>query len=372
MGRITAQGSLGSPKPKSHLTDIEISSILSFAEAGWPTRRIAKKLHRSQSVVSRTLRNYEFESFITRKPRPKSKRKTTPREDRLLVRYAKKNDYLPFRDITNISGLPVSTATLRRRLKEVELYSRVRRRKPFLTPQHKKARLEWANRYKDWTTEDWKQVIWSDECPIQLGQPVRRQRCIRKKGEAYKENHCVPTFKSGQVTIMVWACFTGDRLGPLIVCEEGGVDGDAYSEILFDGLLSLIDDLLEIPQDATTVEVASEQTFLFMHDNAPCHKTENVKELLKEANVPVMKWPAQSPDLNPLENLWVSLKEQFRKLFFQRGYRPSHSAECLLRCERLLQEVWQNIGQELVDALISSMRKRIDLVIAAEGGHTKY
>jgi hypothetical protein len=66
---------------------------------------------------------------------------------------------------------------------------------------------------------------------------------------------------------MVWACFTGDRLGPLIVCEEGGVNGDAYAEILFDGLLGLIDGLLEVPKDATTIEVATENSFVFMHDN---------------------------------------------------------------------------------------------------------
>lgn len=372
MGRVRIQRSLGNPKPKSHLTDVEIASILSFAEARWSTRAIARKVHRSQSVVSRTLRNYEFESFITRKPRPKYKRKTTPREDRLLVITAKKNDDLPLRDITNISGVPVSDKTLSRRLKEVELYSRIRRRKPFLKPHHKAARLEWAYRYVNWTVDDWKRVIWSDECPIQLGRPVRQQRCIRKKGEAYKERNCLPTFKTGHVTIMVWACFTGDRLGPLIICEEGGVDGDAYSEILFDGLLSLVDDLLEVPEDATTIKVATENTFLFMHDNATCHKTEDVKELLEEAHIPVMKWPAQSPDLNPLENLWVPLKDQFRKQFFKLGYRPSRSPECMIQCEKLLQEVWKSIGLELVNKLISSMPKRVKAVIAAGGGHTKY
>ena len=129
---------------------------------------------------------------------------------------------------------------------------------------------------------------------------------------------------------MVWTCFTGDRLGLLIICNEGEVDGDAYVKILFDGLLSLIDDLLEVPKDATTVEVATENSFIFMHDNALCHKAKEVKELLQEAYVPVMKWPAQSPDLNPLENLWVSLKDCFRKRFFELGYHPSHSPECMI------------------------------------------
>jgi len=171
---------------------------------------------------------------------------------------------------------------------------------------------------------------------------------------------------------MMWACFTGDRLGPLIIYEKEGVDGDAYTKILFDGLLNLIDDLLKIPEDATIVEVATEKSFVFMHDNAPCHKTKNVKELLQKAHVLMMKWPAQSPDLNPLENLWVQLKDCFRKWFFELEYCSSHNAKCMFQYEKLLQEVWQNIGQELIDKLISSMPRRVEAVIAAGGGHTKY
>lgn len=372
MERASAQRRLSNPKPKSHLTDIEIASILSFAKADWSTRRITEKVHRSQTVISRTLRNYEFESFVTRKPRPKRNHKTSVRDDRLLLRVAKANDHLPFRDITNISGLPVSTRTLSRRLKEVQLYSRIRRRKPMLNVHHRHARLVWAQQYKDWTVEDWKRVIWSDECPIQLGGQGRRQRCIRKKGEAYKERNCLPTIKSGRVMLMVWACFTGDRLGPLIVCEKGSVDGEAYAELLFDGLLSLVDDLLAIPNDATTIEVATENTLLFMHDNAPCHKPEDIKELLKESHIPVMKWPAQSPDLNPIENLWPDLKARFRKRFFELGYRPSHSPAILQQCEKLLQEVWQSTAPGLIMKLIESMPRRVEAVIAAEGGPIKY
>jgi len=73
--------------------------------------------------------------------------------------------------------------------------------------------------------------------------------------------------KSAHVRVMVWACFTGDRLGPLIVCDEGGIGGDEYEDILYYGLFSLIDDILQPPDD-DTIQVADENTFLFMQDNA--------------------------------------------------------------------------------------------------------
>ena len=79
---------------------------------------------------------------------------------------------------------------------------------------------------------------------------------------------------------MVWACFTGDRLGLLIVCDQGGIGADEYEDIIYDGLFSLIDDLLEPPEDPGTIQVASKNTYIFMQDNVSCDKSIQVLEFL--------------------------------------------------------------------------------------------
>ena len=170
---------------------------------------------------------------------------------------------------------------------------------------------------------------------------------------------------------MVWACFTGDRLGPLIICDEGGIAAHEYEDILYDGLFSLIDDLLQLP-DSDTIQAADETSFLFMQDNAPCHKAKYILEFLQENYVPVMEWPPQSPDLNPLENLWSDFKAQFHKRFTELFNYPSKSLEARYRYGEVLQEVWYHQGMEMVEALISSMPKRCQLVIEAQGGWIKY
>jgi DDE superfamily endonuclease len=142
--------------------------------------------------------------------------------------------------------------------------------------------------------------------------------------------------------------------------------------ISYDGLFSLIDDLLQPPEDADTIQVADENTFLFIQDNAPCHKSKEVLEFLAEHHVPVMEWPPQSPDLNPIENLWVSLKAPFDECFVQLFNHPSKSLEARYRYGEVLQEVRYSQGQELVDALIESMSRRVQAVIEANGGWTKY
>jgi len=291
------------PSGYKHLTDIQIEQCLALEYAGWSQRAIAHEVGCSKSTVGRVLKDYNYQTFITRNKHPGPTRKTSESDDRLLIRTARKHYDLPFRDITNISGLPISAKTTAHRCKEVQLISRYARRKPFLTSKHKKDRLEWAMRYKDLTYEEWCKVIWSDECLMRIGIDPRRRRVLRSDGKALEGKYLTPSFKSGCVTIMIWACFSGDRIGPVLTFEQGGIGSDEYMDILYDGLLSMVDDLLQPPQGTDTIQVVDENTLLFMHDNAPCHKTEDVHELLQENNIPVMVWPANSPDLNLIENL---------------------------------------------------------------------
>ena len=246
--------------------------------------------------------------------------------------------------------------------------SYVAAKKPGLRPANVEARLRWALEHVNWTVADWKRVIWSDESSIWVGVNPRRQWVIRPPGERLNRKYVKKTFKSAQVKVMVWACFTGDRLGPMIICDEGGIGANEYEDILYDGLFSLVDDLIAIPDDVEEVQVANENAFVFMQDNARCHKAHDVLEFLKENNVSVMEWPAQSPDLNPIENLWSDFKERFDQRFTEVFNYPSKGLEARYRYGEVMQEVWYSQGMEMVEALINSMPRRCQEVIDAKGG----
>src|SRR5436309_9060322 len=102
-----------------------------------------------------------------------------------------------------------------------------------------------------------------------------------------------------------------------------------------------------------------------MQDNAKCHKANEVFEFLKENNIPVMEWPAQSPDLNPLEETLSSMCLELFKY-------PAKSLEARYRYGEIMQELWYNQGMEMVEALIESMPRRCQAMIDANGGWTKY
>ena len=127
--------------PNSHLSDSEIAKILALHHSDLSTRAIASEVVRSQSMVSRILRTYDYKTFNARDRTCITKRKITEHEDRILTRIAKANDDQAYRDIIYMSDIKVSCNTLRCCLKEIDLYSCIRHQKPVLKSSHTAARL---------------------------------------------------------------------------------------------------------------------------------------------------------------------------------------------------------------------------------------
>ncbi len=103
---------------------------------------------------------------------------------------------------------------------------------------------------------------------------------------------------------------------------------------------------------------------VFQHDNDPKHTARSTREWLKENSIKVLDWPAQSPDMNPIEHLWQHLKQQLA----QYKEPPKGVQELWERIEK----VREAIEPDFCARLIESMPARIAVVIEAKGGHTKW
>lgn len=106
------------------------------------------------------------------------------------------------------------------------------------------------------------------------------------------------------------------------------------------------------------------ENFIFMHDNARPHTARIVSSYLNEVGITQMNWPAQSHDMNPIEHLWDYLGRRVR----QRNPAPNDIKELKLA----LLEEWDNLPQEHIDNVIQSMGNRIQTLIRARGGNTRY
>ena len=170
---------------------------------------------------------------------------------------------------------------------------------------------------------------------------------------------------------MVWGCFRWNKLGPLIICGPSGIGSDEYIEILADGLLSFKDDILGAV-DEDTIIVRDPDDLIFMQDGAPCHRMDDVKQFLAEEEIKVMSWPAQSPDLNPIENVWQMLKIKFHQRFTHLRCSLSKSQASIDKYGDILQEVWEELNPTMISNLIRSMPGRMKAVIEAKGGAIRY
>ena len=124
----------------------------------------------------------------------------------------------------------------------------------------------------------------------------------------------------------------------MLVEDEGKMNADQYCQILSGGVVESFEKL-----------EMEEGKWYFQQDNDPKHTSRKATEWFEDNEIQVLSWPAQSPDLNPIEHLWEHLKQQLWK------YSDPPKGELW---DRLVDE-WNEISPEVCQNLIQSMPRCI-------------
>ena len=328
-------------------------NILSLLDTGHSVRDISSRIGVSIGTVSSVRNNHRPDMSKTLGGHPKKLTESDIRLGLCAISSGKADTAVQvhkiLRDKTNED---LSVQTVRRGLKQAGMKSTVKTTRPFLSKHHRRERLDFAIAHKDWTVADWKRLIWSDESKINRFGSDGRKWVWKKPRECLSDRTVNTTLKFGGGSIMIWGCMTWEGVGYL--CKiDGKMDQHLYCQILEDDLQATLEHYGWEPEDV-----------IFQQDNDPKHTSKMAREWFQDHGISVLPWPAQSPDLNPIEHLWSILKRKLAE------YEEAPAG--IIELWERVQVEWEKIGVESCQRLIESMPRRMEAVIKAKGGYTKY
>ncbi|GFV13123.1 transposable element Tcb1 transposase [Trichonephila clavipes] len=182
-------------------------------------------------------------------------------------------------------------------------------------------------------------MVLKDESRFSLSSDCRRQLIWRESGTAYRPENIQEKDRYPTCSIMVWAGIMINGRTRLHVVANGTMTGQRY-----------IDEVL-LPH-VRLFRGAVGDKFVFMDDNATCHRTLAVQDCLDSEGIQRLVWPARSPDLNPIENVRYALGRQVAG----RNYPPTNKNTLI----RALTEEWDKLPQQLLDNVMQSMVRRVE------------
>ena len=326
-------------------------------------RSIGKAVDVSKSTAHDTIQRLEKHGRKESLPRPGGPAKTSDRDQRRIIRHLRGNRKSSYTDVAG--EFEVSASTIRRVAAANGYHRRIARRKPFLSRRARAKRTTWA---QNASKVDWECVVFTDETSVEIGLNPSRVHVTRRPGEEYMEENLQTSFHSSRQSLMVWGAIAFNRKFPLFrvpllpSSSDGkrrtraeGLNGSKYAEHVVAGPLKRCCDLLEAEKH---------KDILVLEDGAPAHSSKVARRAREELGIKTLCHPPSSPDLNPIEPLWLSLKRRVASM--------TPKATNLDQLWMQIQGSWDAIPLDEVNQQISRMDERKDAVKRSKGGPTGF
>lgn len=334
------------------ITNVELGRILELLDQGLSQREIAEKMSIPQCTISRAVKKYKkfgsLEHLGGNGRAPVVSAALAECIDEQVAANPMTSLRKVVSKVASMHGTGVSHMTVKRYLNGKDINAHVPLCKPLLTPRHIQTRLEAANLWLCLTDNELQSIVFSDESKFNIRYSDGQVFVWRGRDSAYESRHIHHTVKFGGGSVMVWSCFSYHGVGRLVFIDET-MDAGLYVSILASSL-------------PPSLEKMGLSSFIFQQDNDPKHTSTLAKGFMNARSIKRLPWPAQSPDLNPIENLWGIVKRRVAEK------QPKNINELKVAIE----EAWYSIPVETCQKLAMSFRKRALSLRRARGRYTKY
>ena len=387
----------------------EVSSVVNISES--QLYRLKKK------AIERGWEGTKASSilltYVQDAPRPGRPTRCTPEVLQGVDEYIENDDDTAHhQSLEELSyNVGISSSTIQRIMKKLGFNNVKITTKPGLTKAMLLKRFRWAQDHLGWTLEDFKNVVWTDECSVVLGQQRGRRRVWRKAGRGNDVKVIRVRWKSAMV-FMFWACFTYDQKGPCYIYPTETAKAKQATKAWLDklnrerepelrsqweletgvrriglrnkpgrkpewkftpknGLLerrgSGIDFaryIREVAEPILLPFIRERQRHrpntVLMEDGAACHTHQYTQAFWAEHGVKKLDWPGNSPDLNAIEPVWGLIKRKSA----DRGPEKTRAA-----LERRWRGEWRALPLPWLQRLVERMPDHVRKVHELEGGN---
>ena len=293
-------------------------------------------------TVKYNIAKIKKQATVEERPRSGRPRKLTANDNKALGQWIRRNNETTTKELAEKllqnRGTDVSRWTVQRQLKRMGYKSTLPYGTPMLTQQQKDARVQWTIQHKD---ADWSRTIFTDETCYQLFRNTIRRWSRTPKKE-------VKRIPKNRQKIMVWGGFS----------VKGLVGYHSFTNIM-DGCY-----YVGILQDHLIRNARKQfgRRWRLQQDNDPKHKSRVAKQFLSKEVPELIDWPSNSPDVNPVENLWSIIKRRVEKR------KPANLEEL----NEFLHEEWDRTDLAILNRLIGSMKSRCLALIESKVERINY
>lgn len=209
-----------------------------------------------------------------------------------------------------------------------------------LSTKHVEKRVEWAKENLDCDRDN---VTFSDESSFWAFPCIKHAWTTSTRMLQRTVKH--------PVKVHVWGCFSNKGFGTLFLFTEN-LNAEKMNKIYQKALLP----------SAKQWYFKTNESWILQEDNDSKHRSRACSEWKAQSGVLTLDWPSQSPDANPIENVWALMKMQLHRR------KPCN----LGQLSRQIRNIWRSFPIEYAEKLVESMNRRCQAIIDNAGDWTCY